>query len=161
MNGTLISSLCGNEMASEGMTLKQTITNKGNWKLFRCEPNSPKRWWKLRFLREKYSILILMIRYALQQNLTPAFNSSVAFKSSFTSAVVRSFSVDTRSLLVTRVCGKAFVNVWSKKKTDWHFKCKVCVNDAHLDAGKLWQKNRFFCRPIKVDTVQPCGWPSL
>ena len=68
-------------------------------------------WWKLRFLREKFSILILMIRYALQRNLTRAVNSPVALKSSFTSAVVRSFSVLTCSILVTRVCSLAFVNV--------------------------------------------------
>ena len=57
-----------------------------------------------------------MIRYALQQNLTRAVNSPVAFKSSITSAVVRSFGVVTRSVLVTLVCSMAFVNVWSKKK---------------------------------------------
>ena len=57
-----------------------------------------------------------MIRYALQQNLTRAVNSPVAFKSSITSAVVRSFGVVTRSILVTLVCNTAFVKVSSKKK---------------------------------------------
>ena len=119
INGTLIWSLsiCGNEMVSEGKTMKQTITNKWNWKLLCCQRNSLKRWWKLRLLKEECSILILMIRYALQRNLTRAVNSPVAFKSSFTSAVVRSFSVVTCSILVTRVCSLAFVNVWSKKKS--------------------------------------------
>jgi len=119
INGTLIWSLsiCGNEMVSEGKTMKQTITNKWNWKLLCCQRNSLKRWWKLRFLKEECSILILKIRYAFQQNLTRAVNSPVAFKSSFTSAVVRSFGVVTRSILVTLVCSKAFVNVWSNKKS--------------------------------------------
>ena len=49
---------------------------------------------------------------------TCAVNSPVAFKSSFTSAVVRSFGVVTRSILVTRVWSMAFVNVWSKEKTE-------------------------------------------
>ena len=55
----------------------------------------------------------------LQQNLiiTYAVNSPIAFKSSLTSAVVRSFGVVTRSILVTLVCRMAFVNVWSKKKS--------------------------------------------
>ena len=61
------------------------------------------------------SSLILKIRYVFQPNLTRAVNSPVAFKPSFTSAVVRSFGVVTRSILVTRVCIMAFVNVWSKK----------------------------------------------
>ena len=58
-----------------------------------------------------------MIRYALQQNLTCAVNSPDAFKSSFTSAVVRSFGVVTRSILVTLVFNRAFVNVWNKNKS--------------------------------------------
>ena len=114
MNGTLIWSLsiCGNEI-----TMKQTTNKWTWWKLLCCQRNSLKRYWKLQYLLEKFSILILMIRYALQQNLTRAVNSPVAFKSSFTSAVVRSFSVLTCSILVTRVCSLAFVNVWSKKKS--------------------------------------------
>jgi len=40
-----------------------------------------------------------------------AVNSPVAFKSSLTSAVVRSFGVVACSILVTRVCNGAFVNV--------------------------------------------------
>ena len=119
MNGALIWSLSiyGNEMASEGKTMKQMMTNKWKWKLLCCQRNSFKRWWNLRFLREKCCILILMMRYALQRNLTRAVNSPVAFKSSFTSAVVRSFSVLTFSILVTLVCSLAFVNVWNKKKS--------------------------------------------
>jgi len=68
--------------------------------------------------------------WKFQQNLTRAVNSPVAFKSSFTSAVVRSFSVLTCSILVTLVCSLAFVNVWRKKKK-WHFGCKVCIIDTH------------------------------
>ena len=87
-----------------------------NWKFLCCQTGEFKCCWKLpRLGREKRSILTLMIRYALQQNLTRAVNSPVAFKSSITSAVVRSFSVVTRSVLVTLVCSMAFVNVWSKK----------------------------------------------
>ena len=123
MNRTLIWSLSigGNEI-----TVKQTTNKWTWWKLLCCQRNSLKRYWKLQYLLEKFSILILMIRYALQQNLTRAVNSPVAFKSSFTSAVVRSFSVLTCSILVTRVCSLAFVNVW----------CKFCIIDA-----QSWQKN--------------------
>ena len=146
MNGTLIWSLsiCGNEIASEGKTMKQTITNKWCWKLLCCQTNSLKRWWNLRFLREKVSILILMIRYALQKNLTRAVNSPLTLKLSLTSAVVRSFGVVTRSILVIRVCGKAFVNVWTKTKVDWHFKSKVCANDTRLGAGNYGRKSIFY-----------------
>ena len=108
-----------------------------------CQTNSLKRWWNLRFLREKVSIPILMIRYALQKNLTHAVNSPFALKFSLTSAVVRSFGVVTCSILVIRVCGKAFVSVWTKTKVDWHFKCKVCVNVTRLGAGNYGRKIDF------------------
>ena len=76
--------------------------------------------WYLTLVSANYasrnSSVILTIRYAFHQNLTRAVNSPVAFKSSLTSAVVRSFGVVTRSILVTPVCSMAFVNVWSKKK---------------------------------------------
>ena len=45
------------------------------------------------------------------QNLTRAV-FSVAFKSIFTSAVVRSFGVGTWSIQVTLVCGRTLINVW-------------------------------------------------
>ena len=60
---------------------------------------------------------MLVISDALEQNLTRAVNSPVAFKFSFASAFVRSFGVVTCSIVVTFVFSKAFVNVWNKNKS--------------------------------------------
>ena len=67
MNGTLIWSLsiCKTKIALKGMAMKQTITNKWNWKLLCCQTNSLKRYWNLLSWRKKRCTLTLMIMYAL------------------------------------------------------------------------------------------------
>ena len=59
---------------------------------------------------------LFMHDYAFKMNLTRAVISPVAFKSIFTSAVVRSFGVVTNGIQMTVVFKRAFVNVWRRNE---------------------------------------------
>ena len=61
-------------------------------------------------------ILQALYDYVLKMNLTRAVISPVAFKSIFTSAVVRSFGVVTNGIHMAVVFKRAIVNVWRKNE---------------------------------------------
>ena len=46
----------------------------------------------------------------------------------------------------------------SRARKKWHFRCKVCINDAPRDAEKSWQKNRLLIAPARSVVDHHCTY---